>query len=59
MGLSPDQARELAQSGAALLMLDVPAGTVVGIDQQVPLQESVSRTCAQAFKQATQRVSCD
>ena len=37
--LDPDQARELAQSGAALLMLDVPPGTVVGIDQQVAMQD--------------------
>ena len=33
--ISPDQAWELAQGGAALLLLDVPAATVVGIDQQV------------------------
>ena len=33
--IGPDRARELAQGGATLLLLDVPAGTVVGIDQQV------------------------
>ena len=33
--IDPDKARELAESGAVLLLLDVPHGTVVGIDQQV------------------------
>jgi hypothetical protein len=33
--IDPDKARELAESGAILLLLDVPHGTVVGIDQQV------------------------
>jgi hypothetical protein len=33
--LDPDTARELASQGAALLCLDVPAGTHIGIDHQV------------------------
>ena len=33
--IDPDKARELAESGAILLLLDVPHGTVIGIDQQV------------------------
>ncbi|EIE22542.1 AAR2-domain-containing protein [Coccomyxa subellipsoidea C-169] len=32
--ISPERAKELAEVGGALLLLDVPAGTVVGIDQQ-------------------------
>jgi hypothetical protein len=35
VALDPDQARRLATTGAALLLLDVPAGTLLGIDQQV------------------------
>lgn len=35
VNLSPDQARELVQSGGTLLLLDVPPGTAVGLDQQV------------------------
>ena len=35
--IDPDKARELAESGAILLLLDVPHGTVVGIDQQVKI----------------------
>ncbi|CAL8470508.1 g10050 [Coccomyxa elongata] len=34
VNLSPEKAKELAESGGALLLLDVPAGTIVGIDQQ-------------------------
>ena len=33
--MDPTRATELAQSGAIILLLDVPSGTVVGIDQQV------------------------
>lgn len=33
--LDPDTARNLAQQGATVLLLDVPEGTVVGVDQQV------------------------
>ena len=33
--VDPEKARELAQSGAIILLLDVPNGTVIGIDQQV------------------------
>ncbi len=33
--LDPDTARQLATNGATVLLLDVPAGTVVGVDQQV------------------------
>ena len=33
--LDPEKARELAQSGAIILLLDVPNGTIIGIDQQV------------------------
>ena len=33
--LNSEKARELAQSGAIILLLDVPNGTVIGIDQQV------------------------
>jgi hypothetical protein len=32
--LDPDVARRYAETGAALLLLDVPQHTVVGIDQQ-------------------------
>ena len=32
--LSPDQARDLAQTGGALLLLGVPPGTVLGVDHQ-------------------------
>lgn len=35
VSLHPDQARQLAINGAALLLLDVPLGTLLGIDQQV------------------------
>lgn len=35
VNVSPAKAKELAESGGALLLLDVPAGTIVGIDQQV------------------------
>jgi hypothetical protein len=35
VSLDPDQARQLATAGAALLLLDVPEGTLLGIDQQV------------------------
>lgn len=35
VNLIPDQAKELAEIGGSLLLLDVPEGTVVGIDQQV------------------------
>lgn len=35
VNISPDQAKELAEIGGSLLLLDVPEGTVVGIDQQV------------------------
>ena len=35
VNVSPEKAKELAESGGALLLLDIPAGTVVGIDQQV------------------------
>ena len=33
--MDPERATELAQSGAIILLLDVPNGTVIGIDQQV------------------------
>ena len=33
--VDPEKARELAQCGAVILLLDVPNGTVIGIDQQV------------------------
>ena len=33
--VDPDKAVELAELGAIILLLDVPHGTVVGIDQQV------------------------
>ena len=33
--IDPARATELAQSGGIILLLDVPNGTVVGIDQQV------------------------
>ena len=32
--LGPDQARDLAQAGGALLLLGVPPGTVLGVDHQ-------------------------
>lgn len=35
--IDPERATELAQSGAIILLLDVPTGTVVGIDQQVSI----------------------
>ena len=35
MQISPDKARELAQRGASILLLDVPEGTRVGLDHQV------------------------
>lgn len=35
VNVSPEKAKELAESGGALLLLDVPAGTIFGIDQQV------------------------
>jgi len=35
MEMDPDKARELAQRGGALLLLDVPAGTAIGIDHQM------------------------
>ena len=35
--IDPERATELAQSGAIILLLDVPTGTVVGIDQQVSM----------------------
>lgn len=35
MQIDPDKARELAQRGATVLLLDVPAGTRVGLDHQV------------------------
>ena len=34
VSLAPDQARALATSGVSLLLLDVPAGTIVGIDHR-------------------------
>ena len=33
--MDPARATELAQNGAIILLMDVPNGTVVGIDQQV------------------------
>jgi AAR2 protein len=35
MQMSPDKARELAQRGASILLLDLPEGTRVGLDHQV------------------------
>lgn len=35
VALDPDQARQLAAGGAALLLLGVPPGTLLGLDQQV------------------------
>jgi hypothetical protein len=35
VSLEPDAARRLAVHGATLLLLDVPLGMPVGIDQQV------------------------
>jgi A1 cistron-splicing factor AAR2 len=32
--LDPETAKSLASSGACVVMLDVPQGTVVGVDQQ-------------------------
>lgn len=34
VNLGPDAARELAESGAALLLLNVPPGSYFGLDQQ-------------------------
>ena len=39
VSLDPERARQLAASGAALLLLDVPQGTLLGIDQQVCASE--------------------
>lgn len=36
--IDPARATELAQSGAIILLLDVPNGTVVAIDQQVSIE---------------------
>ena len=35
--LDQDKAKELARTGASLLMLNVPEGTRIGIDHQVGL----------------------
>ena len=35
--IDQDLAKRLTRDGATLLLLDVPAGTVIGIDQQVNL----------------------
>lgn len=35
--LDPQQAQQLAQEGAALLFLGIPAGSLVGIDHRVTL----------------------
>lgn len=37
MQMDADKARELLQSGAAVLLLDVPPGTRVGLDHMVRL----------------------
>ena len=42
MQLDPDKARELAECGASILLLDVPAGTRVGLDHQVCIDGSVT-----------------
>ena len=34
VSMDPEQAKQLAQHGATLLLLDVPQGTVFGVDQQ-------------------------
>ena len=34
VNLDPEQAKHLAQQGATLLLLNVPQGTVLGVDQQ-------------------------
>ena len=36
--LDAETAREMAVKGATILLLDIPEGTVVGIDQQVRIQ---------------------
>ena len=41
--IDPQRATELAQSRAIILLLDVPNGTVVGIDQQVRSHRSFCR----------------
>jgi hypothetical protein len=35
VNVDQDLAKRLTRDGATLLMLDVPTGTVIGIDQQV------------------------
>lgn len=35
VSLDPERARQLAATGASLLLLDVPQGTLLGVDQQV------------------------
>lgn len=35
VALDPEHARQLASTGASLLLLGVPQGTLLGIDQQV------------------------
>ena len=46
--IDPERATELAQSGATILLLDVPNGTVIGIDQQVSISDrSAGRFCNQ------------
>ena len=34
VNMDPEQAKQLAQQGATLLLLDVPQGTALGVDQQ-------------------------
>jgi len=43
--LDPDKARELAESGASILLLDVPAGTRVGLDHQVGAAHGGATAC--------------
>lgn len=33
--LDPQQAQQLAEQGAAILLLDVPMGSLIGVDHQV------------------------
>lgn len=42
--LDADSARELARRGGAILLLDVPEGAAVGVDQQVSCSNSTSHS---------------
>jgi hypothetical protein len=45
MQISPDKARELAQRGASILLLDLPEGTRVGLDHQVGVSCGLRLVC--------------